>query len=91
MFKWLGNAGIKYIFKKIPPKSRHVWLKMPLWNIGAQEAATKKLCFLDSDVYFDKDNWAKKVSEALDKYDVISLCKNCRYEGSDKTFRSIGY
>ena len=79
VFKWLSSTGVKYIFKKIPLKSKHIWLKMPLWNIGAKEAKTQKLCFLDSDICFDEDCWAKKVSEALDKYDVISLCKHCQY------------
>ena len=91
VFKWLERAGARYIFKKIPPKSQHVWLKMPLWNIGAEAARTSKLCFLDADVCFDEDCWAKKVSEALDKYDVISLCKHCQYQDSDRKFESIGF
>jgi hypothetical protein len=64
---------------------------MPLWNIGAQEAVTQKLCFLDADICFEENNWAKKVSEALDKHDVISLCKYCKYENSDRNFESIGF
>lgn len=91
VFKWLSHIGIKYIFKKIPRQSKNIWLKMPLWNIGVQEAVTQKLCFLDADICFEENNWAKKVSEALDKHDVISLCKYCKYENSDRNFESIGF
>ena len=91
VFKWLQFYGIKYIFKKIQKKTQYLWLKMPLWNIGANHSKNKKLLFIDSDVYFLDDNWIQNASLCLQDKDVISLSKAVKYSNSGTMFESIGF
>ena len=90
--KWTQQFGIKYIFKQFDDKSDGIFLKMPLWNIGAESTTCQYLCFTDMDVYFQASNWSEEVSKAFQQYDVISLHKTVTSLIDPTTsYQSIGY
>ena len=90
-FGWLKKFGIKYAFKKIDKESENLFLKMPLWNIGASLCDCQKMLFIDSDIYFENPNWAQNSSQKLDQFDVISLAGYSRNENSEDRIESIGH
>ena len=90
--KWTQQFGIKYIFKQFDDKSDGIFLKMPLWNIGAASTDCQQLCFADMDVYFQDPNWAEEVYKAFQQYDVISLHKTAAsLIDPTASYQSIGY
>lgn len=90
-FQWLKNYGITYIFVKTTKEQNGIFLKTPLWNIGAQHCSASKLCFIDSDVIFESADWLQSANDALDTNDVISIGGTCAYESNyDDDMNSIG-
>lgn len=96
-FAEIGNT--RYIPRTIGESSRGVWMKEGLWTIGAKEAVKdgcSKLVFIDLDCSFVRQDWAAAVSDALDKYDVISphICsyRSGQPEGLSRRFQATkGY
>lgn len=91
-FGWVKHLGIKYLFKQIPKESDGIFLKMPLWNIGVSNTCCERLCFIDSDVYFENTDWLNNVNEAFEKsYDIIQLHSYAKQEGKNDVVESIGH
>jgi len=93
-FGWLKQHGVKYIFKRCSKESRWLMLKTALLNIGAKNAATDKLIFLDSDIVMCSQDWAEEASKALEAFDVISVAGHVYYEDNAKRkslVESIGH
>lgn len=69
------TKGAICLERTIQPQSEGIWMKEALWSIGARQAiqdGCTKLVFIDLDCSFVHQDWAIKVSKALDQYDVIS-------------------
>jgi len=64
-FSYLAKKGIKYIFKKATKRSRGIFLKCALWNIGAHKAKCNNLAFIDADFMFCKSDWLNSVYDAF--------------------------
>ena len=67
------QEGITYIPRVVTEASKGLWLKEPLWDIGAKEAIAQgytKLAFLDMDCSFCTQDWAQQISNALENLDV---------------------
>jgi len=52
-----------------------LWQKEALLNIGLKNLPEEcdKFCWLDCDIIFEDDDWIKKASKLLDKYDTVQL------------------
>ena len=60
----------------------NLWQKEALLNIGirkAQELGYDKVALLDADIVFLDPEWYEKVSEALNKHDVVQCFREVRY------------
>lgn len=56
-----------------------MFLKWPLWNFGIKKASFGKFAFADADIVFCNAGWAVRISDALEKFDVVSLSEKCYY------------
>lgn len=73
-FKWLKQYGIKHKFVKLTKQQKNLFLKTPLWNIGATISNASKLCFIDSDISFCNSSWLESVNDQFESgVDVMSL------------------
>ena len=73
-FKWLRKYGIKHKFVKLTKQQKNLFLKTPLWNIGATISNASKLCFIDSDISFCNSSWLESVNDQFESgVDVMSL------------------
>ena len=82
-FEYLKDYGIQYYWIELTENQKFLFVKENLWNIGAKKCKSKKLCFLDSDVYYCDCDWFKKTCDALDSYDLLqnfsySFRENCK-------------
>ena len=84
VFGWLANYGVKYKFVKMTSDNDGIFLKTPLWNIGASMCSESRLCFLDSDVVMCDSDWIEKASNAFNDHDVLSLASHQYYEDDEK-------
>ena len=93
VFGWLANYGVKYKFVKMTSDNDGIFLKTPLWNIGASMCSESRLCFLDSDVVMCDSDWIEKASNAFNDHDVLSLASHQYYEDDEKCElkKTIGY
>jgi len=65
VFSYLRHYGVKYMFVKMTHEQDNLFLKTPLWNIGALNCKSKNLCFIDADVHFINHNWLKNIDDAF--------------------------
>ena len=93
VFGWLANYGVKYKFVKMTSDNDGIFLKTPLWNIGASMCSESRLCFLDSDVVMCDSDWIEKVEKEFNVHDVLSLASHQYYEDDEKCElkKTIGY
>lgn len=92
------RAGAKYIYTTIPKKSKDIFIKEALWNIGVDNVTADKLVFLDIDCVLCNKSWAYHVEKATIMYDFGSPHGYAYYaetEGENidynKVFMSTGY
>lgn len=93
-FKWLQSFGVQHLFVKMTDKQDGIFMKSPLWNIGAKHTSEPRLCFIDSDVMFCNSGWLSEVQTKFEEgYDVLSLQGWSYYDGDEvKDFdESIGH
>ena len=84
-FGWLKNYGIIHKFVKMDEDSECLFLKQPLWNIGASSCSESRLCFVDSDVVLCESNWLEKADAEFRKgKDVLSLAAFQYYQHDEK-------
>ena len=73
-FKWLKKYGILHKFVKLTNKQKDLFMKTPLWNIGASISKSDRLCFIDSDISFCNSSWLQDVNDQFDSgVQVMSL------------------
>jgi hypothetical protein len=72
---YISNATIRF------HSNSHLFYKEALWNHleGSIPEQYTKICFLDSDVIFDRDNWLDNLSELLDRYDLVHPYSQIHY------------
>lgn len=94
-FNWLKKYGIKHKFVKLTKQQKNLFLKTPLWNIGANIVTASRLCFIDSDISFCNSNWLESVQKQFESgVDVMSLHGYCYHENQceiSQIYESIGH
>lgn len=73
------------VVNRVWQSTHTLFWKENLWNLGAQILPTKNLLFIDSDVIFAANNWAPKISQMLDEYDLIQPFENCVWLNQNST------
>jgi hypothetical protein len=70
-----------------------IWQKERLLNIAISHlpASCRKVAWVDCDLIFEDDDWARKASAALDQFSVVQLFSSCvRLPRGDSEFRGHG-
>jgi hypothetical protein len=56
-----------------------MFYKENLYNIIGSKENFQKICFIDSDIIFDNENWYDESSRLLDYYDVVQPFDTCKW------------
>lgn len=95
-FEYVTNLGINYIPIDLQHDCyRNLFMKEILWNYGvkkmiANDETITKICYLDSDCMFVDPYSFQEVSDALERYDVISPMRAAYYTDQDAINEKYG-